>query len=125
MLNSYLQVSCYSGVLFGFVVGAFVDYYDYPKIIMVFPVAFICAFVFCPDTPQQLLKQQRLAEAERSLRFYRNANYSAANDADGTRERKFQTELFKLQQIAVQNAKAPALGLRDFRESNNIHLFMV
>lgn len=97
-------------------VGAYVDYYTYPPIMMIFPVVYLCAFLFCPDTPQQLLKQKRMAAAERSLRFYRNAHYDERNDAGGERERAFQAELWKLQQIAVQNAQAPALSVGDFRE---------
>lgn len=133
-LNSYLQISCYSGVLLGFIVGSVVDYELYPKIMILFPVLFLCAFVFFPDTPQQLLKQHNLAGAERSLRFYCNS-YANDDDANGQREQEFQAQMLKLQQIAEQQAKLPPLSVSDFRKyitfecemnpSKNISLFTV
>lgn len=56
-LNSYLQISCYSGMTFAYVLGSYLHYHTVPLVLLAFPIIFFVMFVWLHDSPQQLLKQ--------------------------------------------------------------------
>lgn len=111
-LNSYLQISCYSGMLFAYVLGSLLAYHTVPLVLIVLPIAFFLAFVCLHDTPQQLLKTGRLAQAEASLRFYRNCRLPTTVD----QEQRFTKEFDKLKAIAKQNELSENVSASDFCE---------
>lgn len=55
-----------AGVLFGFVIANYLDYYGQIKINIILPIIFLAAFNYFPETPEYLLK--------------RNQNIVSAND---------------------------------------------
>lgn len=48
------------GILFGYICGKYLDYFTVPKVMIVLPIVFVFAFVFLPNTPQFLMKQDKL-----------------------------------------------------------------
>lgn len=64
-----------------------------------------------PNTPQHLLKKNRIEDAEKSLRFYRNCNEKSTYDRERLAE-----EFERFQQIAQQNETTPPVVLKDFGE---------
>lgn len=50
-LGSTLILSCNSGLLLSYILGNYLSYFVIPMICMAFPVIFLIAFYFMPDTP--------------------------------------------------------------------------
>lgn len=107
--------SC-GGVVLGFVAGHYLDYHEIPLITMIFPITFFVLYSLMPETPYYLMKINRLEDAEKSLRFYRNVSNDAKSD-----NKEFEYELVKLkdshQQMLLQYAANDAkekLTISDF-----------
>lgn len=64
------------GILIAFTYGNYFSYSLSPFLLAIFPAVFLCVFVFMPESPIQLLKMNKLEEAERSLKFFRNVRGS-------------------------------------------------
>ncbi|XP_055302940.1 uncharacterized protein LOC129568722 [Sitodiplosis mosellana] len=60
------------GMLVSYIIGNFYDFYVTPKVMIVLTVIFGVLLCFFPESPTFLLKQNRISEAERSIRFYQN-----------------------------------------------------
>lgn len=59
-LNSYMQIFFFSGVLLGYIGSSYLSYALNPWIMLALPVIFSVGFWFIPDTPQQLLRGNRI-----------------------------------------------------------------
>lgn len=59
-LNSYMTLSFYLGVLLGFIGGTVLPYELSPYIMGAIPVIFLCAFIPLPQTPQHLLRKNKI-----------------------------------------------------------------
>lgn len=53
-------ISFYVGVLSGFIGGTILPYDLSPLIMCAIPIIFVCTFVFMPETPQYLLKRNKI-----------------------------------------------------------------
>lgn len=104
-----MQVSFNTGILIGYIFGTFLGYSTVPYVMFVLPTLFVFLFVFMPNTPQHLLRNGKIDEAETSLRFYRNCPMGRDTD-----EAKFQEEFERFKVIAKQNAANQGLRLKDF-----------
>ncbi|XP_055595994.1 facilitated trehalose transporter Tret1-like [Uranotaenia lowii] len=71
VLGSILAFSGNLGILVIYIVGDWLSYRTVPVVMIILPVTFSVLLFFIPETPQSLLKQRRLPEAERSLMFYK------------------------------------------------------
>lgn len=99
-LCTILVLASNGGVLLGFIFGHFLAYEQTPRISIIFPILFLIFYSFMPETPYYLMHSNRLKDAERSLRFYRNVK------EDSTTENKsFEYELTKLQYAHVELKK--------------------
>lgn len=105
-----LLVSCYMGVILGYVACDLLPYETVAPVLAVLPVVFVALFFWLPSTPQYLLKCGRPAEAERSLRWYRN------HGTDANSEAELCAELDKFVLIARQNAAQPPVRAKEFCE---------
>lgn len=56
--------------------GAYLGYGTVPYLMIALPVLFYGLFAMLPDTPQHLLRCDRVPEAERAWHFYRNSGAS-------------------------------------------------
>lgn len=59
-LGSLLLVCTNIGTLMSFVAGAYIEYSLFPCIMIVFPLMFLIAFYFLPETPQYLLQLDKV-----------------------------------------------------------------
>lgn len=87
-----MVVGSAGGVLIGFIAGDILSYEMGPWFCLSFPVLFFVLYSFMPETPYYLAKTNRMEEAEKSLRFYRNIRPSASIKGDHL----FEHELSKL-----------------------------
>lgn len=117
-----MMMICYCGVLAGYIGGTYLDYATNPWVMLTVPLIFVCLFAFMPETPQYLLRNNRLKEAERSIRFYRNCRsvVVAKNDEDN-----LQAEFDKFQEIARQNSVAPDVRMVDLIAPRALKAFFV
>lgn len=116
-LASILTVATNAGVLIGFIVGNYFDYNTVPKILIAFPIAFVGCYYFFPESPWYLVQCNSLDAAEKSLRFYRNANRNVEQKS----EEIFQMEFIKLKDSYLTSMKsecctngAQMITLKDF-----------
>lgn len=70
-LGSFFIFAINLGTLLMFIVGAFLSYSTSAVLMLIFPIAFVPAFYFLPDTPQYLMKNGKIQDAEKSIKFLR------------------------------------------------------
>lgn len=59
MLGSFLTLICNAGMVFGFVVGTYFEYFTQLKILVLLPIVFFIAFSYFPETPEFLRQQEK------------------------------------------------------------------
>lgn len=87
-----LQVS--NGILFVYLVGAYVSYLWLSIASAIIPAIFLLTFVWMPESPIYLASKAKAEEAERTLRWFRGARYITDYDVKPELERiqKFVSE---------------------------------
>lgn len=81
-LGSLLFLSLASGILLVFILGAYLDYFLVPLVILVLPAAYFVSLFFLYDTPVSLLARNKPNEAFKSLKFYRTCGVNeVANES--------------------------------------------
>lgn len=109
-LGSFLMFGVTGGMLLIFVLGAFLDIFTVPLVLLVLPAIFLVSVVFLPDTPTSLMSRNKYDEALESLRFYRTSSGGkAVNEAVKSE--------FELLKTALANKNEEKLVLKDFREA--------
>lgn len=119
-LSSLMQVSFNSGILCGYILGTYLQYEIFPIVMYAFPAFYLCIFAFMPNTAQHLLKENKIEEAEKSLRFYRNCTMVSED-----KEQKFQEEFERFKLIAKQSEATTAIKLSDFGEPEVVKGLMI
>lgn len=107
-LGSFFMFGIVSGMLLIFVLGAFMDFFTVPLVILVLPTIFLVSVLFLPDTPTSLLLRNKCDEAFESMRFYRTDSGKVASEAV-----KIEFENLKK---ALENKNEEKLELKDFRK---------
>lgn len=79
-LGSFFILSTNFGMLLIYIAGNIFDYFTAPKVMLLLPILFLALFSIFPDTPIYLLRNHKLKEAERSLRFLRGVKQNDAAD---------------------------------------------
>lgn len=97
ILGSFLMIFTCVGVMISYIAGSYLTYSTAPFVLIAFPIAFTIAFLLLPESPNDLMKQQRFDDAQKSLRFYKNCNADTKMEIE-----RFQTEWEKIQLIAKQ-----------------------
>ncbi|XP_055326346.1 facilitated trehalose transporter Tret1-like isoform X1 [Sitodiplosis mosellana] len=80
-LVSSLILSENFGMLLGFTLGHFYNFYIVPQFVISLMALFAVLLFFFPETPVFLVKQNKICQAEKSIRFYQNLS-------DGEKENK-------------------------------------
>lgn len=84
------------GTVTGFVLPTVLNYYVTPCIALLFPIVFLTALCFFPETPQSLLKNNNITEAKAAFEFYngigrvKNRSFGSSIEASQTVEREFE-----------------------------------
>ncbi|KAG4065618.1 hypothetical protein HA402_012608 [Bradysia odoriphaga] len=97
VLGSFLIISTCFGVMISYIAGSYLTYSTTPFVIMIFPIAFTISFLLLPESPNDLMKQKRFADAAKSLRFYKNCYKDTKEEHD-----RFLKEWDNVQLIARQ-----------------------
>ncbi|KAF6209248.1 hypothetical protein GE061_014993 [Apolygus lucorum] len=79
-LCSFFQLMLCAGILYTYSIGAGATYYQIAAACSVLPVVFIVLFFRAPETPVFLLKKDRRAQAEKSLRALRGSQYNTTKE---------------------------------------------
>uniref|UniRef100_A0A2M4AI92 Putative sugar transporter n=1 Tax=Anopheles triannulatus TaxID=58253 RepID=A0A2M4AI92_9DIPT len=74
ILGTFLALMNNLGILFMYVIGNVLSYHTVVFVMLVLPALFTGLMLFIPDTPQTLLKQGKISEAERSCMFYQGVH---------------------------------------------------
>ncbi|XP_066993707.2 facilitated trehalose transporter Tret1 [Anabrus simplex] len=72
-LGTYLDLMLAVGILWSYVIGAFVSYVWFSVISCLLPIFFFLAFVWMPESPVYLLAKGEITKAEKSLLWLRGA----------------------------------------------------
>jgi SP family facilitated glucose transporter-like MFS transporter 8 len=70
-LGSYLPLFTNAGILFAYIIGSYMSYYNFAYTAIVIPVVYVVGLIWLPETPSYLFNEGRYTEAERSLRWFR------------------------------------------------------
>ncbi|XP_055295909.1 facilitated trehalose transporter Tret1-like, partial [Sitodiplosis mosellana] len=73
-LGSMMILFCNGGVLVGFVLDSYLDYFGQIKANIMLPTLYLLIFNFFPETPEYLLKRNQKIAAEKSCNFYLGLN---------------------------------------------------
>jgi MFS family permease len=75
-LGSFFIFAINLGTLLMFAVGAYLSYSISGILMLILPIVFVPMFYFLPETPQYLLKNGKIQEAEKSMKFLRGIEKS-------------------------------------------------
>lgn len=81
-LGSFFILSCNFGMLLMYVAGNVFDYFLTPKLMIILPISFVILFSFFPETPIYLLRNNKIQEAEKSLKYLRGSDKEEAMNDD-------------------------------------------
>lgn len=105
-----------AGVLFGFVIASFLDYFGQIKINILLPVIFLAVFNYFPETPEWLNRRNQKTAAEKSRNFYRGIKNSRALEMKKVDEQEKTYE-------KIENENT-SLSFADFCKRTSMTLFI-
>ncbi|XP_011300591.1 facilitated trehalose transporter Tret1-like [Fopius arisanus] len=116
LFGSLLLFSFRIGIVVGYVLGAVLSYRMFAFCGLVIPAIFLGSFVFMPETPIYLVRKGKIAEAKRSLMWYRKENKPIVED-----------ELRGLQSLNKESLDdSDSVGFRDlFRDPGTTRAFII
>ncbi|XP_063700202.1 facilitated trehalose transporter Tret1-like [Culicoides brevitarsis] len=108
LMGSMCVLSCNIGIFLAYIVGDFLPPLVTPWVFLPLSAIFLVGFTFLPETPIFLMKNNRLEEAEKALRFYRGI------PASGTTA-SFIKEMTSLRRTSDEKLEKPKkLEFKDF-----------
>lgn len=111
-IGSILLLSYNSGILASYIIGACVSYQVYPYIGIVLPIVYPILAVLIPETPQSLIKNNRIEDARRAHKFYRGFKKNDKLPSEYSDEFE---QILSSTLISQQDSK---VSLSDFSESS-------
>lgn len=112
-LGTFFQLMVTVGILFVYIVGAYVDVFVLNIICMCVPIVFGCIFFFMPETPLYLVSKNRNDDAIKSLIWLRGNDYD------------YNTELIELQSEHKDRINSSESGMKAlFRKASLKALFI-
>lgn len=81
-LTSMAMFNLSFGILLGFVIATYFNYYIIPGIALVFPAIYLIAVIYFPETPHFLLRKRKISQARDSYNFYHNIPSAPAPSAE-------------------------------------------
>jgi len=115
-LCSFFTLTMNTGIMVGFVVSSHIAYHVIPCAVVGLPLLYVFLATRYPEPPQQLIRWQRVEEAEQSLRFYRRCDGpSVSKEAERAYQKEFDEMRLAIQQ-QNKESDANALSFSDFRK---------
>lgn len=115
-LGTVLPLTWNIGIVIGYVLASWVEYFTVPYVAIGITALFLSAFVWLPESPDFLAFRQLTDEANRSYRFYGNFRTSAAMEAG----KHIETSL-----IHIEAQAEPKISFEDFRKKSVVKGFYV
>ncbi|XP_036347804.1 facilitated trehalose transporter Tret1-like, partial [Rhagoletis pomonella] len=120
-----------TGILVGYALPAYLDYFLVPCIIIVLPIIYLIASWVFPETPQSLLKRGRTESAENSFNFYKsipkpeeNARPKFSRDLELPQPvLPARSEFDELKEIILASGFATPITIKDFFTKSAIFKF--
>lgn len=112
-LGSYFQLMLTVGILFVYVLGAYVNLFTLNVVCLVIPIVFGAIFVFMPETPMYLVSKGRDDEAAKSFKWLRGSeyDYSAELAELQVEHREKQAAKVSIMSALMRKASIKALGI--------------
>lgn len=125
-LGTSFFVSLCCGFCSVLILANYFNYYVYTGAFIGFPIlSFLLIFFVIPDSPQGLMARNRVAEAEKSLQFYRNdKNYQISQwtYSDEKKERKVNSIRKELKSKSIRKALLIGTVMVIFNEFNGVFI---
>lgn len=85
-IGSFFQLLISLGILFSYVVGAYLSVYVMSILCGIMPIIFGLVFIFMPESPTYLVIKNRNADAIKSLKWLRGNDYDPSSEIDELKE---------------------------------------
>ncbi|XP_071565085.1 facilitated trehalose transporter Tret1-like [Temnothorax nylanderi] len=74
MLAAILVLSVNTGVLISYILGGIMSFHTFPVVVIALAIFFFVTFIFLPESPAYLVRQNRMHEAIRALKWLKGGN---------------------------------------------------
>ncbi|KAG5671423.1 hypothetical protein PVAND_001620 [Polypedilum vanderplanki] len=81
-IGSFFQLLISLGILFSYVVGAFLSVFWLSVLCGIMPIIFAAIFIIMPESPTYLVIKNKNTQAEESLKWLRGENYNPIQEID-------------------------------------------
>ncbi|KAM7364422.1 facilitated trehalose transporter Tret1-like [Cochliomyia hominivorax] len=125
-LSSMAMLFLSFGIMTGFVLSSYLDYYLSPCIIVIFPLVYLTAVTQFPETPQFLLRKQQIEKAREAFKFYKNLSKEQNIEATSDKQQEAQenAEFQELKEnILSTNGQSQSLCFNDFVTKDALKAF--
>ncbi|KNC32811.1 putative facilitated trehalose transporter Tret1-2 [Lucilia cuprina] len=125
-LSSMAMLFLSFGIMTGFVFSSQLDYYLNPCIILIFPAIYLIAVTQFPETPQFLLRKQKIDKALESFKFYKNIPKQQNIEATTAKHQEVEenSEFEELKQnVLSSNGQTQKLEFKDFVCKDSLKAF--
>lgn len=109
------------GTLVSFVVGSYLSYHITSYILMILPIVFLLCFIHFPETPQHLIRCNKLEAAECSLKYLRS--YTTSPEHVEMLKSEMTTMINQVHPNGKDSSEDSSIKLADF--GNNEHTFSI
>ncbi|XP_065349056.1 facilitated trehalose transporter Tret1-2 homolog [Cloeon dipterum] len=111
LLSSFFQLLVVIGILFSYIIGAFVPVFWLSLICAIVPIAFAACFFWMPETPQYLLRRGKVDEATKSLQWFRGAHCDIKNELEDMKNAEEQERNNKISFFAMFGDRLALKGI--------------
>lgn len=114
-LGSIMIFAINIGILLAFIAGTYLSYFVVASIMFFLPIVYIICFSFLPETPQFLIKQNRQADAELSLRYFRGILHSETHSDEIQQEVEKMIKSTNTNTDKLSDPKENSISLADLK----------
>ncbi|CAB3365730.1 Hypothetical predicted protein [Cloeon dipterum] len=111
LLSSFFQLLVVIGILFSYIIGAFVPVFWLSLICAIVPIAFAACFFWMPETPQYLLRRGKIEEATKSLQWFRGTHCDIKNELEDLKNAEEQEKNNKISFFAMFRDRLALKGI--------------
>jgi Sugar (and other) transporter len=114
-LGAMIVVTCNLGILVGYIINSYLNYYTVPYIVVSIFIVFFIGFPFASESPKHLVMQNHIEAAVASLKYFRGYEKKM-----GQYSKEFQEELQTLTSYRQPGdiSEKSKLTMKDFCECN-------
>lgn len=128
IVGTFFQLLVNVGILFVYIVGAFVTVFWTNIICAMIPIVFAVCFIFMPESPAYLIQKKRNGEALKAYKWLRGEHYDPQREIDELKNELDENERMKtpfgevLKRRATKRALIIGIGLMFFQQMCGINV---